>query len=194
MLNGVPEAESPTTWGRAPRADRRPRGWRNGPDKRSLTTRVETPELRVPRDPEGTFRTKLFHRYQRSEKALVLVLMEMVVNGVSTRKVRRINDELCGREFSRSTVSELAKVLDGQVEAWHERPLEGTRYPFLIADAMYVKVRRGGGSGHQRAARDRGQRGRLPGDPGPSDRQLRNPAGSAGELPPAESQEPGGGG
>ena len=62
----------------------------------------------------------------------------------STRKVRRITDELCGREFSRSTVSELTKGLDGQVEAWNERPLEGTVYPFLMADAMHFKVRRQG--------------------------------------------------
>jgi transposase-like protein len=65
----------------------------------------------------------------------------MVVNGVSTRKVARITDELCGREFKRSTVSELAKGLDGQVEAWNERPLEG-RYPFVLVDAMHIKVRR----------------------------------------------------
>lgn len=74
----------------------------------------------------------------------MLALMEMVAGGVSTRKVRRITDELCGREFSRSTVSELTKGLDGQVEAWNERPLEGTTYPFLMADAMHLKVRRQG--------------------------------------------------
>jgi transposase-like protein len=62
----------------------------------------------------------------------------------STRKVRRITDELCGREFSRSTVSELTKGLEEQVEAWNERPLEGTSYPFLMADAMQLKVRRQG--------------------------------------------------
>lgn len=80
----------------------------------------------MPRFRDGTFSTKIFARYQRSEKALVLALMEMMVNGVSTRKVRRITDELCGREFPRSTVSELAKKLDEQVDAWNERPLEGT--------------------------------------------------------------------
>lgn len=73
----------------------------------------------MPRDREGTFRTELFQRYQRSEKALVLALMEMVANGVSTRKVGRITDELCGRELSRSTVSELTKGLDGQVPGRH---------------------------------------------------------------------------
>lgn len=119
------------------------RGRRNGRYRRRLTTRVGTIELEVPRDRAGTFRTALFERYQRSEKALVLALMEMVVNGVSTRKVKKITAELCGREFTRSTVSELAKELDVQVEAWNERPLEG-RYPFVLVDAMQIRVRREG--------------------------------------------------
>lgn len=142
VLNQVLEAEITEHLGAEPH-ERTPerRGRRNGHYPRSLTTRVGTLELWVPRDREGRFRTELFQRYQRSEKALVLALMEMVVNGVSTRKVARITDELCGREFKRSTVSELAKGLDGQVEAWNERPLEG-RYPFVLVDAMHIKVRR----------------------------------------------------
>jgi transposase-like protein len=59
----------------------------------------------------------LFARYQRSEQALVLALMEMVVNGVSTRKVAQITEELCGTEFSKSTVSELCKRLGPIVTA-----------------------------------------------------------------------------
>ncbi len=70
--------------------------------------------------------------------------MEMVVQGVSTRRVKKITTELCGREFSKSTVSRLTKKLDEQVRAWAERPLEG-EYPFLVLDAMHVKVRRQGG-------------------------------------------------
>lgn len=142
VLNQVLEAEITEHLGAEPH-ERTPerRGRRNGHYPRSLTTRVGTLELWVPRDREGRFRTELFQRYQRSEKALVLALMEMVVNGVSTRKVARITDELCGREFKRSTVSELAKGLDGQVEAWNERSLEGS-YPFVIVDAMHIKVRR----------------------------------------------------
>lgn len=73
--------------------------------------------------------------------ALLLALMEMVVNGVSTWTVARIIDELCGRGFRRSTVSELAKGRDAQVEAWNERPLESS-YPFVLVDAMHIKVRR----------------------------------------------------
>jgi hypothetical protein len=66
--------------------------------------------------------------------------MQMVVQGVSTRRVKEITDRLCGRRFARSTVSELAKGLEEQVEAWAERPLGVC--PFLICDAMQVKVRR----------------------------------------------------
>ena len=117
------------------------RGYRNGTYQRKLTTRVGTIELEVPRDREGTFQTALFQRYQRSEKALVLTLMQMVVQGVSTRRVKDITTELCGREFSKSTVSRLAEELDEQVEAWAERRLD-REYPFLLLDAMQLKVRR----------------------------------------------------
>ena len=117
------------------------RGYRNGTYERKLTTRVGTIELEVPRDREDTFQTSLFQRYQRSEKALVLTLMQMVVQGVSTGRVKEITTELCGREFSKSTVSRLAKDLDEQVQAWAERPLK-REYPFLMLDAMQLKVRR----------------------------------------------------
>ena len=143
-LNQVLESEITEHLGAGPH-ERTPerRGRRNGHYRRCLTTRVGTLELEVPRDRDGTFRTELFERYQRSEKALVLTLLEMVVNGVSTRKVARITRELCGRAFKRSTVSELSKQLDAQVEAWNERPLEGS-YPFVVVDAMGIKVRRQG--------------------------------------------------
>ncbi len=67
----------------------------------------------------------MFARYLRSEQALVLAMMEMVVNGVSTRRVRRITERLCGTSFSKSTVSELCKNLDPLVASWNTRPLEG---------------------------------------------------------------------
>jgi transposase-like protein len=119
------------------------RGYRNGSYERQLTTRIGRLKLEVPRDREGTFQTKLFERYQRSEKALVLALMQMVLQGVSTRRVKKITTELCGREFSRQTVSNLTQRLDEQVQAWAERPLE-EEYPFLLADAMQLKIRRNG--------------------------------------------------
>ena len=82
-------------------------GYRSGYYQRKLITRVGTLELRVPQDRQGRFSTEIFTRYQRSEKALVSALVEMYVQGVSTRKVKAISEELCGHEFSVSTVSEL---------------------------------------------------------------------------------------
>ncbi|GIO16732.1 IS256 family transposase [Cohnella xylanilytica] len=120
------------------------RGYRNGTYPHTLTTRVGKLTLSVPRFRDGTFSTELFARYQRSEQALVLALMEMVLNGVSTRKVTQVTEELCGAEFSKSTVSELCKQLDPIVQEWAQRPLKGRAYPFLLVDAMYVKVREDG--------------------------------------------------
>jgi transposase-like protein len=84
---------------------------------RQLPTRVGTLSLRVPQVREGGFSIELFARYQRSEQALIVTLMEMVVDGVSTRKVARITEELCGTSFAKSTVSELSHGLDPLVEA-----------------------------------------------------------------------------
>ncbi len=114
--------------------------YRNGTRERQLTTRVDTLTLRVPRHRNGQFSTELFMRYQRSEQALVLAMMEMVINGVSTRKVESITEELCGKKFSKSTISTLCKNLDPMVNAFRTRPLEN-HYPFLMVDAIYVKVR-----------------------------------------------------
>jgi transposase-like protein len=114
--------------------------YRNGYRTRSLTTRVGTLILHVPKFRDGNFSTELFERYQRSEKALILSLMEMVVQGVSTRKVQEITETLCGASFSKSTVSALCQNLDPIVEAFRSRPLE-RHYPFLIVDAIYMKAR-----------------------------------------------------
>ena len=81
-------------------------GYRSGYYSRSLVTRVGKLELRVPQDRQGRFSTEIFERYQRSEKALVACLAEMYVQGVSTRKVKAITEELCGHEFSASAVSD----------------------------------------------------------------------------------------
>lgn len=118
-------------------------GYRNGYKPRILITAVGDLHLLVPQDRDGTFRTSLFERYQRSDKALVLAMMEMYVKGVSTRKVAAITEALCGRSFSSQLVSKLAKCLDEKVAEWRSRPLEGT-YPYLVVDARYEKVRRGG--------------------------------------------------
>ncbi len=76
-------------------------GYRNGHKPRTLRTRVGTLNLLVPQDRQGTFSTRLFSRYQRNEKALVLALMEMYVEGISTRKVKDITEALCGTSFSK---------------------------------------------------------------------------------------------
>ncbi len=120
------------------------KGYRNGSKPRQLHTRVGTLTLRVPQDRDGTFATQVFARYQRSEKALMLALMEMYVEGVSTRKVRDITEVLCGTTFSKSLLSELAGQLDGELAAWRERPLNETAYPYLTVDARYEYVRQGG--------------------------------------------------
>ena len=98
-------------------------GYRNGTYPHQLTTRVGTITLRVPRIRNGKFSTELFARYQRSEQALVLALMEMVVNGVSTRKVARLRKNFAVTEFSKSTVSELCKRLDPIVTGLERTPL-----------------------------------------------------------------------
>jgi putative transposase len=118
-------------------------GYRSGYYSRSLVTRVGKLELRVPQDRQGRFRTEVFERYQRSEKALVSALMEMYVQGVSTRKVKAITEELCGHEFSASTISRMVQQLDKELEQFAQRRLEEP-YPYVILDARYEKVREGG--------------------------------------------------
>ena len=117
-------------------------GYRNGYKPRQLKTRVGTLELLVPKDREGRFSTVLFERYQRSEKALLLAVAEMYVQGVSTRKVKHITEILCGLDISKTQVSELAKGLDAEIEVWRSRRLEKA-YPYLIVDARYEKMRQG---------------------------------------------------
>jgi transposase-like protein len=144
VLQHLLEAEITEHIGAAPyeRTDART-GHRNGHKPRKLKSRVGTLELLVPQDREGTFSTSLFARYQRNEKALTLALMEMYLEGVSTRKVREVTEELCGTSFSKSTVSRLASTLDSELEEWRQRPLEAESYPYLFVDARYEKVRVG---------------------------------------------------
>ncbi|MBN2168015.1 MAG: IS256 family transposase, partial [Actinobacteria bacterium] len=110
---------------------------------RILTTAVGDLTLLVPQDREGTFQTSLFERYQRSDKALMLALMEMYIKGVSTRKVAEITEKLCGKSFSSQQVSKLTRELDSTIREWSERPLTCS-YPYIIVDARYEKVRLGG--------------------------------------------------
>ena len=141
ILNEFMQAESKEQLG----ADRHERtnerqDYRNGVRERQLTTRIGTITLRVPRHRDVPFTTMIFDNYQRSEAALISAMVEMVVSGVSTRKVSNVVEELCGKSFSKSTVSELCGQLDETVDEFRNRPLEND-YPFIITDATYFKVR-----------------------------------------------------
>lgn len=141
IFNQVLRAQSDEQIGAAPyeRTDER-NAYRNGYRDRQLTTRVGTLILHVPRHRNGEFSTELFERYQRSEQALLLAMMQMVVSGVSSRKVEDIIYELCGRKFSKSLASKLCERQDPIVEAFQNRPLE-KHYLFLVVDALYLKAR-----------------------------------------------------
>ena len=118
-------------------------GYRSGYYRRDLTMKVGEIELRVPQERSGQFSTRVFERYQRSEKALVAVLSEMYVQGVSTRRVSRLAEGLCGHEFSPATISAMVSKLDASLKAFAERRLEEA-YPYVLLDARYEKVREEG--------------------------------------------------
>ena len=118
-------------------------GYRSGYYGRTLVTRIGKLELRVPQDRAGRFSTELFERYQRSERALVAALAEMYVQGVSTRKVKKITEELCGHSFSASSISAINQRLDEALAQFAGRPL-AEPFPYLIVDARYERVREAG--------------------------------------------------
>lgn len=117
--------------------------YRNGYRTRGLATRVGSLVLHIPKLRDGTFSTALFRRYERSEQALLLSMMEMVIQGVSTRKVSAVTEALCGVSFSKSTVSALCSELDPIIEGFQHRPL-ARHYPFLMVDAIYMRARERG--------------------------------------------------
>ena len=118
-------------------------GYRSGYYDRTLISRVGKLELRVPQDRHGRFSTELFERYQRSEKALVAALAEMYVQGVSTRKVKAITEELCGHSFSAAAISAINLKLDDGLAEFGRRRLDEA-CPYLIVDARYERVREAG--------------------------------------------------
>ena len=141
-LNSVLKAESAEQL-KADPYERTPErtGSRNGFRDRDLVARIGTMTLQVPKHRNGQpFKTMIFDSYSRSEAALVASMAEMVVNGVSTRKVTQVVETLCGKSYSKSTVSDLCKDLDKQVEEFRQRPITD-RYPFMAVDATYFKVR-----------------------------------------------------
>ncbi len=115
---------------------------RNGYKPRTMMTRVGKLELQLPQVRQGGWRPTLFERYQRTEKALICTMQEMVLNGVSTRKVSNILEEMCGFEVSAGTVSRTMLELDEEVARFNSRSFSGKRYPYLVVDARYENVRR----------------------------------------------------
>lgn len=115
--------------------------YRNGYYERDFTVAVGKLNLKVPRTRNGDFSTNLFEKYQRADQTLLLSMLEMVVNGVSTRKVTKVVEQLCGETVSKSFVSNLTAKLDPIVKEWAERPLNVMYYKYVFVDAMYIKVR-----------------------------------------------------
>jgi transposase-like protein len=118
------------------------RGYANGFKPKTMRTRVGNITFAVPQVREGGFYPQALEKGLRSERALTLALAEMYVQGVSTRKVNAITEQLCGVSITSSAVSQAAKQLDVELEKWRERPLG--EYPFLFLDAYYEQVREDG--------------------------------------------------
>jgi putative transposase len=118
------------------------RGYANGYKPKTMRTRIGDITFAVPQVREGGFYPEALEKGLRSERALTLALAEMYVQGVSTRKVKAITEQLCGVSISSSAVSQAAMQLDAELAKWRERPLG--EYPFLFLDAYYEQVREDG--------------------------------------------------
>ena len=116
------------------------RSQRNGFKSRTLYTRVGTLALQVPQTRDGAFYPSILERYQRSEKALVLALAEAYLQGVSTRKMKMITEQLMGKEFSSASISRFSATLDAELDAWRERSFT-KEYPYVVVDARYESAR-----------------------------------------------------
>jgi transposase-like protein len=121
---------------------------RNGYRARSWDTRVGELELRIPRLRTGSYFPSFLEPRRRAEQALVAVVQEAYVNGISTRRVDRLVEQLGIAGMSKDQVSRLCRGLDEQVRVFQERPLEG-RYPYLWLDAKVERVREPGGVRHK---------------------------------------------
>jgi putative transposase len=118
------------------------RGYANGYKPKTMRTRIGDITFAVPQVREGGFYPEALEKGLRSERALTLALAEMYVQGVSTRKVKAITEQLCGVRITSSAVSQAASQLDRELAKWRERPLG--EYPFLFLDAYYEQVREDG--------------------------------------------------
>ena len=116
--------------------------WANGYKDKTLKTRLGALKVKVPQVRNGSFYPNALEKGIRSERALKLALAEMYVQGVSTRKVAQITEQLCGFEVSSHQVSQASQELDQILSAWRERDLGA--YGYLYLDARYEHVRQGG--------------------------------------------------
>jgi transposase-like protein len=120
------------------------RGERNGHYPRDLVTPVgKIEQLRVPRDREGEFLTDVFQRYQRMTGSVEEAVLEMYLQGVSTRKVAAVTEALSRVRVGKDTVSRIAERLKDELAAWRSRRLSQA-YPYLYLDGIYLKVNWGG--------------------------------------------------
>jgi putative transposase len=158
---------------------------RNGDRRRGWDTRAGSIDLAIPRLREGSYFPEwLLERRRRAESALISVVATSYLLGVSTRRMEKLVEQLGITRLSKSQVSEMARDLDGQVEAFRTRPLDAGPYTFVAADALVMKGPRSRPHGQRaRLARDRGERRRLPGDPRPAGEQRRGRRRLAGVLP-----------
>lgn len=141
LLNQMLHIESSEVLGAYPYERKQERkDYRNGTRERTINTRIGSLTLDVPRHRYEAFHSRMFENYQRHEQALITTMCEMVVQGVATRKIEKITQELCGIKFSKSNVSELCKRLDAEILRFKNRPLL-EEYPFVMVDAMYLDVR-----------------------------------------------------
>lgn len=142
ILNGYMEVERDTYIQAAQYERNQTRtSMRNGYYERHFLFPFGDFTLRVPRTRDGKFSTEIFQKYARSDQALLAMMMEMVIQGVSTRKVTQVVEKVCGKKVSKSMISKLMERLDPEIKEWSKRDLSDKKYPFLFVDAMYVKVR-----------------------------------------------------
>ncbi len=112
---------------------------RNGYYQRDLKSVNGILNLNVPRHCNKSFETEIFEKFKRSEQALLSTMMQMVIDGVSTRKVDNITRELCGINYSKSTVSNICKELTEVIGTWKNRDLSANSYPFIIIDGVQLR-------------------------------------------------------
>lgn len=137
------EAEKLTQAARYERSEAR-QGYRSGHYDRNLTTTSGDVTLHVPRLKGISFETAIIERYRRRESSVEEALIEMYLAGVSVRRVEDITEALWGSKVSASTISELNKKAYVNIEAWRNRPLQSSKYPYVYVDGIYLKRNWGG--------------------------------------------------